>query len=91
MITISVPSAARLCSLTVLASGSALGQAVYGAIFGTKPAEGFYVRIDEALNPASERMAGKLHIEIGVMPVYPAEFVIVRIGIWDGGSDVAEA
>jgi phage tail sheath protein FI len=62
-----------------------------GAIFGTKPAQGFYVRIDEALNPSSERMAGKLHMEIGVMPVYPAEFVIVRIGIWDGGSDVAEA
>ena len=61
-----------------------------GAIFGTKPAEGFYVRIDEALNPPSERSAGRLHIEIGVMPVYPAEFVIVRIGIWDGGSDVAE-
>lgn len=62
-----------------------------GAIFGSKPAEGFYVRIDEALNPPAERMAGRLHIEIGVMPVFPAEFVIVRIGIWDGGSDVAEA
>jgi phage tail sheath protein FI len=62
-----------------------------GAIFGSKPAEGFYVRIDEALNPPSERMTGRLHMEIGVMPVYPAEFVIVRIGIWDGGSEVAEA
>lgn len=61
-----------------------------GAIFGEKPADGFYVRIDEALNPASERSLGRLHIEIGVMPVYPAEFIVVRIGIWDGGSAVTE-
>ena len=62
-----------------------------GAIFGTKPAEGFYVRIDDALNPPSEREAGRLHIEIGVQPVYPAEFIVVRIGIWDGGSEVSES
>ena len=30
------------------------------------------------------------HIEIGVRPSYPAEFIIVRIGIWAGGSDVSE-
>jgi phage tail sheath protein FI len=61
-----------------------------GAIFGSKPVEGFYVRIDDALNPASERSLGRLYIEIGVQPVYPAEFIIVRIGIWDGGASVAE-
>jgi phage tail sheath protein FI len=62
-----------------------------GAIFGSQPAEGFYVRIDDALNPESERAAGRLHIEIGIQPVYPAEFIVVRIGIWDGGSSVAES
>ncbi len=62
-----------------------------GAIFGSKPAEGFYVRIDAALNPFTERELGRLHIEIGVQPVYPAEFIVVRIGIWDGGSSVTEA
>jgi phage tail sheath protein FI len=62
-----------------------------GAIFGAKPAEGFYVRIDDALNPPSERSAGRLHLEIGVLPVYPAEFIVVRIGIWDGGSAIAES
>jgi phage tail sheath protein FI len=48
------------------------------------------VRIDEALNPFSEQALGRLHIEIGVRPSYPAEFIIVRIGIWPGGSDVSE-
>jgi phage tail sheath protein FI len=61
-----------------------------GALFGAKPEDAFYVRIDEALNPFSEQALGRLNIEIGVRPTYPAEFIIVRIGIWDGGSAVTE-
>jgi phage tail sheath protein FI len=61
-----------------------------GALFGAKASEAFYVRIDEALNPFSEQQLGRLHIEIGVRPSYPAEFIVVRIGIWDGGSEVSE-
>jgi phage tail sheath protein FI len=62
-----------------------------GALFGRKPEEAFYVRIDDALNPDNERALGRLYIEIGVRPSYPAEFIIVRIGIWQGGSDVSES
>ena len=62
-----------------------------GALFGEKPERAFYVRIDEELNPDSEREKGRLYIEIGIRPAYPAEFIVVRIGIWDGGSDVSEA
>jgi phage tail sheath protein FI len=61
-----------------------------GALFGDKAEEAYYVRIDDALNPFSEQQLGRLHIEIGVRPSYPAEFIIVRIGIWDGGSSVSE-
>jgi phage tail sheath protein FI len=61
-----------------------------GALFGAKVEEAFYVRIDDVLNPDSERQLGRLTIEIGVRPAYPAEFIIVRIGIWQGGSDVSE-
>jgi uncharacterized protein len=62
-----------------------------GALFGAKPEDAFYVRIDETLNPASTRALGRLYIEVGVVPTYPAEFIILRIGIWDGGSDVTES
>lgn len=62
-----------------------------GALFGDKVEDAFYVRIDETLNPDSERALGRLYIEIGVRPSYPAEFIIVRIGIWQGGSEVSEA
>jgi phage tail sheath protein FI len=61
-----------------------------GALFGETPKEAFYVRIDETLNPPSDRSLGRLTIEIGVKPSYPAEFIIVRIGIWQGGSAVSE-
>jgi phage tail sheath protein FI len=62
-----------------------------GGLFGATAAEAFQVRIDEALNPPSVRALGRLYIEIKVAPVRPAEFIIVRIGLWDGGGDVAEA
>lgn len=61
-----------------------------GALFGESEEDAFYVRIDEDLNPFSEQQLGRLHLEIGVRPAYPAEFIVVRIGIWDGGSEVAE-
>ena len=62
-----------------------------GALFGATAKEAFYVRIDEALNPPSTRALGRLYIEIGVQPTYPAEFIILRIGIWRGGSEVVES
>lgn len=61
-----------------------------GALFGKTAEEAFYVRIDEVLNPDSQRALGRLTIEIGVRPSYPAEFIVVRIGIWQGGSSVSE-
>jgi uncharacterized protein len=61
-----------------------------GGLFGATREEAFYVRIDEELNPFSEQALGRLHIEIGLRPTYPAEFIIVRIGIWPGGSDIVE-
>jgi uncharacterized protein len=61
-----------------------------GALFGAVDKDAFYVRIDEALNPEADRKLGRLTIEIGVRPAYPAEFVVVRIGIWEGGAEVTE-
>lgn len=61
-----------------------------GALFGETADKAFYVRIDQALNPDSVRALGRLYIEIGVRPSYPAEFIIVRIGLWDGGAEISE-
>jgi phage tail sheath protein FI len=62
-----------------------------GALFGETPENAFYVRIDEVLNPPSQRELGQLHIEIGCVPSYPAEFIVVRIGIWEGGGEINES
>jgi uncharacterized protein len=62
-----------------------------GALFGATAEEAFYVRIDEALNPPSTQALGRLYIEVGVRPTYPAEFIVLRIGIWRGGSEVTES
>lgn len=61
-----------------------------GALFGATASEAFYVKIDEELNPPSVRSLGQVIIEIGVAPVRPAEFVVVKIGMWDGGARVTE-
>jgi uncharacterized protein len=61
-----------------------------GGLFGATREEAFYVRIDEDLNPFSEQALGRLHIEIGLRPTYPAEFIVVHIGIWPGGSEIVE-
>jgi phage tail sheath protein FI len=53
-----------------------------GALFGATPAQAFYVKVDEELNPAHSRDLGQLVIEIGISPVKPAEFVIFRISQW---------
>lgn len=50
-----------------------------GALFGTTPEEAFFVKVDEENNPPEVRDAGQLIIEVGVAPVKPAEFVIIRI------------
>lgn len=50
-----------------------------GALFGTTPAEAFYVKVDAENNPQEVIDAGQLIIEVGVAPVKPAEFVIIRI------------
>jgi phage tail sheath protein FI len=61
-----------------------------GALFGATADEASQVRIDEALNPPSEQRLGRLHIRIALRPTYPAEFVVVHIGIWDGGAEISE-
>nr|WP_169806335.1 phage tail sheath subtilisin-like domain-containing protein [Herbidospora sakaeratensis] len=61
-----------------------------GALFGATAAEAFHVKIDDENNPPAVRDLGRLVVDIGVAPVRPAEFVVVRIGMSQGGSQVQE-
>jgi phage tail sheath protein FI len=61
-----------------------------GALFGKTATDAFYIKIDEELNPPATRALGQVIIEVGVAPVRPAEFVVVRIAMWDGGAQTNE-
>jgi hypothetical protein len=61
-----------------------------GALMGRTANQAFYVKCDEETNPQEEIDAGYVNIEIGIAPVKPAEFVVFKIGQWDGGSAISE-
>ena len=50
-----------------------------GYFTGGTPEEAFYVKCDEETNPPEVRDAGVLHVEIGVAPVRPAEYLVLRV------------
>jgi phage tail sheath protein FI len=61
-----------------------------GALMGSKPEEAFFVRCDRSTHSDDDILNGRLVMEIGIAPVRPAEFVVIRIGQWLGGSSVQE-
>ena len=62
-----------------------------GALMGRKPEQAFYVKCDETTMSQYDIDNGRLIMVIGIAPVKPAEFVVIRIGQWAGGSMVEEA
>ena len=58
-----------------------------GALEGTKPEEAYFVKVDRTTMTQTEIDNGKLIVLIGVAPVKPAEFVIIRIGLWTAHAD----
>jgi phage tail sheath protein FI len=50
-----------------------------GALFGSSPEQGFYVKCDEETNTPEVVEAGQVVMEIGIAPVRPAEFVSIRV------------
>jgi uncharacterized protein len=61
-----------------------------GMLDGATPEEAFYVRCDESTNPQADIDVGRVTCEIGVLPPWPAEFVIVRIGKTEGSTEIVE-
>ena len=61
-----------------------------GALFGRTAGEAFYVKCDEENNPPETRDVGQLIVEVGIAPVKPAEFVIIRLSQWQSGGSFSE-
>jgi len=61
-----------------------------GGLMGSKPEEAYFVKCGRDTMSQDDIDNGRLIMLIGVAPVFPAEFVIIRIGQWSGGSSVQE-
>ena len=62
-----------------------------GGLRGAVPSQAFYVKCDAEVNPQSAIDAGQVNIEVGVALQRPAEFIIIKIGQFDGGTTVTVA
>jgi phage tail sheath protein FI len=61
-----------------------------GMLDGATAAQAYSVRCDAATNPPESRDQGLVVCEIGVLPPWPAEFVVVRIGKTADSTSISE-
>lgn len=59
-----------------------------GALLGDRPGEAFFVACDGSTMMPDDIAGGRLICEIGIAPVRPAEFVVLRIGAWTREASV---
>jgi phage tail sheath protein FI len=57
-----------------------------GRLFGAKVEQAFFVRCDRSTMTQNDIDNGRMICLIGVAPLYPAEFVIFRIGQWTANA-----
>jgi uncharacterized protein len=53
-----------------------------GGLAGSTTKEAFYVKCDETTMTQDDLANGRLIVIVGIAPLRPAEFVIIRIGLW---------
>ncbi len=61
-----------------------------GALMGATPEQAFFVRCDRTTMTQNDIDTGRTTAIIGVAPTKPAEFVILHIAQWAGGSAATE-
>lgn len=61
-----------------------------GALMGNSEAEAFFVRCDRTTMTQDDIDNGRLVCVIGIAVTKPAEFVILRVALWQGGSSATE-
>lgn len=57
------------------------------AFQGWHPRDAFFVRCDRTTMTQADIDSGRLVVEIGFAPLKPAEFVVLRIGLWTADAD----
>jgi phage tail sheath protein FI len=62
-----------------------------GVIKGNSQQEAFYVKVDAENNTPVSVSNGEVHIEVGVALNTPAEFIVIKIGQFEGGTDTTDS
>lgn len=61
-----------------------------GVLKGASSSDAYYVISDETNNTAVEVEQGIVNVEVGVSLITPAEFIVIRVGQFEGGSTAVE-
>ena len=61
-----------------------------GGLKGQTAAEAFYIVCDSTNNSVNTIDAGEVHIQIAVALQYPAEFIVINVSQWTGGSTLSD-
>jgi uncharacterized protein len=62
-----------------------------GGLKGAEASQAFYVTCDQSINTPNMIEQGQVNVEVGVALTAPAEFVVITIGQYDGGTTVSVA
>ena len=61
-----------------------------GALQGTTQQTSYFVECDATNNPPTSVANGYVYIDVGVALLSPAEFIVIRIGQYEGGSSATQ-
>jgi hypothetical protein len=75
-------------SLTSVTAGFLTNFWASGGLRGDYPADAFFVKCDSELNTLSSIDAGIVNIQVGLSLQRPAEFIVINIGQYNGGTTV---
>lgn len=59
-----------------------------GGLRGSSAAEAYYIVCDDTVNTPPVISSGEVRMEIGVALEYPAEFIVIQLSQYEGGSDI---
>lgn len=62
-----------------------------GGLAGERASDAFYVLCDATNNPQTAIDQGIVNVEVGVALSYPAEFVVINLSQWSGGSNAIDS
>ena len=62
-----------------------------GGLVGSNASQAFFVVCDETNNTITSIDQGIVNVEVGVALQYPAEFIVINLSQWTGGSNSVES